>query len=778
MPHDFDAAYAERPFSDLCRTYPDASVYPARDFRLEWGPIFHRGRLDGSAKLLVIGQDPAAHEVVCRRILVGVAGSRIQGLLAKLGLRRSYVMVNTFVYGQVRTDESKFATQPRIAFYRRLWLDAILAKSPNLRAVVSLGPTAHLAWRDYVNYGRRSVEHLVYANITHPTQPYQASHGDKEQQAVLIGQMLIDWNKAVEDKLRTALTDVMDEPGPDMRPYGQDFRPDELPPIPALDLPAGLPAWMATQEDWAVRSSHGVNQRWQVTVTVPPQARQAARRLAIRGRVVTMASAGVLEDGVVYIEDERIVAVRRAVDGAPAGFGKQPVEQVGTVYPGLIDLHSHSEYHFLSPWAPPRKFQDRDLWRNDPEYQELVTAPARVAKKHFAPSVARYVDCKFLIAGVTTATAVRLANPAADTQRPYQGAVRDIASGISGALSLPGAAVWVFEPANPTELDRYLLDLVQRRCVLMHLSEGTDLPAYRQFQKLAKENGFRRTLSAIHCLPLDLEDFEKLFRAGCSLVWSPYSNLVLYGQTLRLNDVLQTGIDMALGTDWSVTGSRNILWELKAARVVGAALGTPLTDRQLVEMVTVNPARMLGWETAVGSLEGGKLADLVCTRDTEGDPYEALVEATEESIHLVVVNGVARSGQPEAMARITGRKDLEQVAFDRLFVAFDLSGLDRLTEGMTLNEARTQLADVFQRGDVWPIAPEVELVLDYDEPTASTAPTEPTVTAVAAVAGRHLEVDPMVTSADAGYLSRVAATIPDRQIADGLTEIYKKVMAK
>lgn len=772
MPRDFDAAYAERPFSDLCRTYPDASVYPAGDFRLEWGPIFHRGRLDGSAKLLVIGQDPAAHEVVCRRILVGVAGSRLQGLLAKVGLRRSYVMINTFVYGQVRTDESKFATQPRIAFYRRLWLDAILAKSPDLRAVVSLGPTAHLAWRDYVNYGRRSVEHIVYANVTHPTQPYQASHGDKKMQAVLIEQMLIDWNKAVEDKLRPALKDVMDEPGPDIRPYGQDFRPDELPPIPAIDLPAGLPPWMATEEDWGVRSSHGVNQRWQVTVTVPPQARLAARRLAIRGRVVTMASAGVVEDGIVYIEDERIVAVRRAVDGAPAGFEKQPVEQVGTVYPGLIDLHSHSEYHFLSPWSPARKFQDRDVWRNDPEYQELVTAPARVAKKHFAPSVARYVDCKFLLAGVTTAMAVRLANPATEVERQYQGAVRDIASGISGAATLPGAAVWVFEPRDPTELDRYLHDLVQSRCVLLHLSEGTDLAAYRHFQKLAEEKGFGRALSAIHCLPLDLEDFERLSRAGCSLVWSPYSNLVLYGQTLRLDDVVHAGIDIALGTDWSVTGSRNILWELKAARVVSAALQTSLTDRQLVEMVTVNPARMLGWETAVGSLEGGKLADLVCTRDNEGDPYEALVEASEESIELVLVNGVARSGQPETMARISRRKDLERVAFDRFVVAFDLSGLDWLTEGMTLTEARTNLEDVFKPGDVWPIAPEVELVLDYDEPP------ERTEAFAAPVAGRHLEVDPMVTSGDAGYLSRVAATIPDPQIAEGLVEIYKKVMAK
>ena len=54
-------------------------------FRVEWGPLFHRGRLDGTARLLVIGQDPAQSEAVVRRILVGEAGHRTQGLMAKLG---------------------------------------------------------------------------------------------------------------------------------------------------------------------------------------------------------------------------------------------------------------------------------------------------------------------------------------------------------------------------------------------------------------------------------------------------------------------------------------------------------------------------------------------------------------------------------------------------------------------------------------------------------------------------------------------------------------------
>jgi hypothetical protein len=41
----------------------DAYVNGPHRFRLEWGPIYYRGRLDGSARVLVIGQDPAADEM-------------------------------------------------------------------------------------------------------------------------------------------------------------------------------------------------------------------------------------------------------------------------------------------------------------------------------------------------------------------------------------------------------------------------------------------------------------------------------------------------------------------------------------------------------------------------------------------------------------------------------------------------------------------------------------------------------------------------------------------
>ncbi len=94
------------------------------------GPIFHRGRLDGSAKVVAIGQDPAQHEAIARRCLVGEAGQRAQAFLDWLGIDRSYAFVNTFlysVYGQAGGTHHR--NDPAIVAYRNRWLDALLVNS-------------------------------------------------------------------------------------------------------------------------------------------------------------------------------------------------------------------------------------------------------------------------------------------------------------------------------------------------------------------------------------------------------------------------------------------------------------------------------------------------------------------------------------------------------------------------------------------------------------------------------------------------------------------------
>jgi uracil DNA glycosylase superfamily protein len=279
MTHDFDPGYPRR-FRTLCRTYPGPEVYPVEDFRVEWGPVFHRGRLDGSARVLVLGQDPATHETITRRILVGEAGQRIQGFLAKLGIERSYVMVNTFlysVYGQGGGERHK--NDPAISAYRHRWLDRLLI-GQQVEAIVALGRLADAAWQTWKAGPAGNNVEVAYQAITHPTYPESASAGGQKTKAEAMKDMLANWNHALP-----LLADAINHPDVvrPLRLYGATLTPDDLAPIPEDDLPAGLPAWMRDLDAWASRQTAGEAEGLDAT----PEEKAGAKRATIVVRVPT-----------------------------------------------------------------------------------------------------------------------------------------------------------------------------------------------------------------------------------------------------------------------------------------------------------------------------------------------------------------------------------------------------------------------------------------------------------------------------------------------------------
>ena len=137
-------------FKTLCQTYPDDTVYRGADgFRSLWGPIFYRGRANGTARLLAIGQDPAQTEAVTRRILSGQAGRRVQGFVEKLGYTKSYLMINAFVYGIYNQNMALPHLNDReIQAYRQKWLEAAFAPG-KIEAVVTFGTPAFDAWTTF-----------------------------------------------------------------------------------------------------------------------------------------------------------------------------------------------------------------------------------------------------------------------------------------------------------------------------------------------------------------------------------------------------------------------------------------------------------------------------------------------------------------------------------------------------------------------------------------------------------------------------------------------------
>jgi uracil-DNA glycosylase len=274
MSHQFCPGYPPGTFSGLAGDYPGEDVYPAADFRTEWGPIFHRGRLDGAARVLVLGQDPATHEAITRRILVGEAGQRTQGLLARVGISSSYVMINTFlysVYGQ--GGGTRHAKDPAIAAYRHRWLDALLTTGGPITAVVSLGDLAHRAFGVWATARPAVAAGLHHAAIKHPTFPESASAAGQLTLPQATAELLADWNvhlPALRDHL---VPDDAAAPSPPA-PYGTTWQDGDLAAIPDADLPAGHPGWWGSLSAWAQRTGPDPQtKRATITVTVPSQDR-------------------------------------------------------------------------------------------------------------------------------------------------------------------------------------------------------------------------------------------------------------------------------------------------------------------------------------------------------------------------------------------------------------------------------------------------------------------------------------------------------------------------
>lgn len=245
---EFCPGYAFGPFKALAEDFPGESVYAKDDFRIEWGPIFHRERLDGSARVLVIGQDPGQHENILRRIFVGEAGRRVQGFLAKLGISRSYVLLNALLYSVYGGHGAKYVTRDEVAEYRNRWIDAVLA-SGRIEAVVTFGTMAAKAWDEYVEVNGSSVG-IAVSHLTHPTYPESAG-GTKAERAEHTKQMLTQWNSALE-LLHPAIAHKDDFETP-LVVYGEAFVDSDKVDIPSRDLPPGAPPWMYDDDGWAHR---------------------------------------------------------------------------------------------------------------------------------------------------------------------------------------------------------------------------------------------------------------------------------------------------------------------------------------------------------------------------------------------------------------------------------------------------------------------------------------------------------------------------------------------
>ncbi len=260
----------------------------------------------------------------------------------------------------------------------------------------------------------------------------------------------------------------------------------------------------------------------------------------------------------------------------------------------------------------------------------------------------------------------------------------------------PGAMTQVaVAPCSPfsvsTELMRQGAELARRLGVRLH-THGSETVEEEQFchelfgmgptDYFASTGWLGEDVWMAHCVHMNDSDIAAFARTGTGVAHCPSSNARLAAGIARVPDMLAAGVPVGLGVDGTASNeSGELHTELRNALLInrlGAHREKALTARQALRLGTHGGARVLGRADEIGSLEPGKLADLVLWRmDTLAhasiaDPVTALVFGAAAPVTASFVNGrqivrdnrlltadedaVARTTRAEArrLARIAG----------------------------------------------------------------------------------------------------------------------------
>jgi 5-methylthioadenosine/S-adenosylhomocysteine deaminase len=403
-----------------------------------------------------------------------------------------------------------------------------------------------------------------------------------------------------------------------------------------------------------------------------------------RGRILTMDESFAELEGDIRIADGRVVEIAPHV--AHRGSGETEIDAHGMiVLPGLVQAHVHLCQTLLRNAADDLELLDwlRDyVW----PYEAWLDAPAMGA--------AARLGLHELIAGGTTAVldmgSVRhtdvLFTAAAEAGIRYTGGkcLMDLNEGGVG----PGE---LFESADLALLEteeliarwhgkeggrlRYAVaprfavtsteDLLRRAVVLAcrtnarvhtHASENLgEVDVIRR--RTGRSNidylvdmGVLGSQTALaHCVHLDAQDMNLIWGSGTHVVHCPSSNLKLASGIAQVPELLDQGINVALGADGAPCNNRlSIFREMHLAALIQKPRRGPtaMPARDVLRMSTLGGARALGLEDEIGSIEVGKRADLVVL-DLDrpetvpwSDPYSAIVYAAgAASVRDVIVDG-------------------------------------------------------------------------------------------------------------------------------------------
>jgi 5-methylthioadenosine/S-adenosylhomocysteine deaminase len=363
----------------------------------------------------------------------------------------------------------------------------------------------------------------------------------------------------------------------------------------------------------------------------------------LSGTIITMNQTyDVLAAGAIVIEGDTIVAVGPVDEITAAYKTATRIDCTGQVImPGLVNAHTHI------PMALLRGLNDDlrlDVWLGylmplerefvTPEFVKLGTQVA--CAEMIRAGVTTFADMYYFEAAIAEETAAIgmrallgqtvLVFPAPDAET-YEDALilcrRFIEKWNGHPLIQPAVAPHAWYTSTP-EMNRACADLARAYDVPIHthisetkLEVDNCQEAHHMFVVpwVASHGLLETKLLAAHCVHLDKSEMFALQQAGAGVAHCPTSNLKLASGIAAIGKMLETGLNVGVGTDGPASNNDlDMFEEVRLAALLAKTKSndpTVLPARQALALATIGGAKALHMGYLTGSLEPGKRADLV-----------------------------------------------------------------------------------------------------------------------------------------------------------------------
>jgi cysteine-rich repeat protein len=364
----------------------------------------------------------------------------------------------------------------------------------------------------------------------------------------------------------------------------------------------------------------------------------------------TLFTAVVLADDKVYVGGQVLVGDAGTItcvgcDCAGAAGGASATAVVcpqGVLSPGLINAHDHISFQGNPALGTDERYEHRHDWRKGTGGHTAINNGGNATNQQV-----RWAELRQVMSGTTSIVgATYTAAGNAGLLRNLDGAgLEGLASARVDSDTFPlgdsaggkvtsGCGYPKVPTANAAPTSGSYLP---------HIAEGIDAAALNEFRCLSAANGVG-ILSArtgiVHGIGLTAADVRLVAQTHTSLIWSPRSNVSLYGDTAAIPLYKSQGVNLALGTDWTISGSMNLLRELKCADSLNRTrFHFALSDQDLWRAVTAGGADATGTGEVLGRVAVGKVADLAVFRRRGAELHRSVVEAESPDVVLTMRGG-------------------------------------------------------------------------------------------------------------------------------------------